>query len=358
MAFELSRITCFGTSINFPTHFRVKLAIDLKTKKQVAIKIMRVKNMVNKRECLECLFREINILTECRHPNIIKILDASFDGMIIKEQRVGSDTADREQQQHMFGSQQQASKGSKSQAQSAIGESGHVDKPKDGTELSIVEQVDNSSSVGIYYDEVDDMLAQQHQHPSDDAAQGGDKQLDYDSQLYHSGNLAAGQYQESSASQQQLGQKNPSSFAAGKTGEEDEYFIVKRKAEVCYYVMKLAEYGELYSFIEHSDRFSEDMTRYILDQLVDGMKYLHSHGIVHRDIKPENLLINRKGRIIIADFSFATRMNEMMSDELFQKRYDPMIEMRTDVGSEIFNAPEIWDNEINLHELEEQMIKA
>ena len=32
--------------------------------------------------------------------------------------------------------------------------------------------------------------------------------------------------------------------------------------------------------------------------------------------------------------------------------------MRTDVGSEIFNAPEIWDNEINLHEMEEQIIKA
>lgn len=140
--------------------------------------------------------------------------------------------------------------------------------------------------------------------------------------------------------------------------KKEDYFIVKRKAEVCYYVMKLAEYGELYSFIEHTERFSEDMTRYILDQLVDGMKYLHSHGIVHRDIKPENLLINKKGRIIIADFSFATRMNEIESDELFQKRFDPMIEMRTDVGSEIFNAPEIWDNEINLHELEEQMIKA
>lgn len=70
---------------------RVKLAIDLKTKKQVAIKIMRVKNMVNKKECLECLFTEINILTECRHPNIVKILDASFDGMIIKEQKVSDD---------------------------------------------------------------------------------------------------------------------------------------------------------------------------------------------------------------------------------------------------------------------------
>lgn len=42
--------------------------------------------MVNKAECLECLFTEINILTECRHPNVVKILDASFDGTLVKEQ--------------------------------------------------------------------------------------------------------------------------------------------------------------------------------------------------------------------------------------------------------------------------------
>jgi hypothetical protein len=49
---------------------------------------MRVKQIINKKECLECLFTEINILTECRHPNVVKILDASFDGTIIKEQKV------------------------------------------------------------------------------------------------------------------------------------------------------------------------------------------------------------------------------------------------------------------------------
>lgn len=49
---------------------------------------MRVKNQVHKRECVECLFTEINILTECRHPNVVKILDASFDGTMIKEQMI------------------------------------------------------------------------------------------------------------------------------------------------------------------------------------------------------------------------------------------------------------------------------
>jgi serine/threonine protein kinase len=98
---------------------------------------------------------------------------------------------------------------------------------------------------------------------------------------------------------------------------KERYLIVKRKTNLCYYVMKLAEYGELYSFIEHTDRFEESMVRYILDQLLEGMKYLHSNGIVHRDIKPENLLINRKGRIIIADFSFATRLKETDGDGIF-----------------------------------------
>jgi serine/threonine protein kinase len=120
--------------------------------------------------------------------------------------------------------------------------------------------------------------------------------------------------------------------------------------------MKLAEFGELYSFIEHTDRFDEAMTRYLLDQLIDGMKYLHTHGIVHRDIKPENLLINRKGKLIIADFSFAIRMKEIESDEFFMRKYDPMIEKRHDIGSEMYNAPEIWDNEINLQEFEQLMV--
>ena len=99
------------------------------------------------------------------------------------------------------------------------------------------------------------------------------------------------------------------------------------------------------------------MTKYVLTQLLEGVKYLHEHGIVHRDIKPENLLINKKGKLIIADFSFATRLNEQATDKLFKTRYDPIVEKKHNVGSEIYNAPEVWDNEIHLHEVE-MKIKA
>lgn len=69
--------------------------------------------------------------------------------------------------------------------------------------------------------------------------------------------------------------------------------------------MKLAEYGELFRFIEHTDRFSEKLARHLFVQMISGLEYLHSNGIAHRDIKPENLLIDKNFRLIIADFGFA-----------------------------------------------------
>lgn len=43
----------------------------------------------------------------------------------------------------------------------------------------------------------------------------------------------------------------------------------------------------------------------IVPQVCDALQYAHDQGIVHRDIKPENLLIDRRGRVHIADFGLA-----------------------------------------------------
>ena len=43
----------------------------------------------------------------------------------------------------------------------------------------------------------------------------------------------------------------------------------------------------------------------IVPPICDALQYAHDKGIVHRDIKPENLLLDREGRLKIADFGIA-----------------------------------------------------
>ncbi len=46
----------------------------------------------------------------------------------------------------------------------------------------------------------------------------------------------------------------------------------------------------------------------IVPQICDALQYAHDHGIVHRDIKPENILLDRQGRVKVADFGLAKLM--------------------------------------------------
>lgn len=45
--------------------------------------------------------------------------------------------------------------------------------------------------------------------------------------------------------------------------------------------------------------------QYFLYQILRGLKYIHSAGVVHRDLKPSNILINRNCDVKICDFGLA-----------------------------------------------------
>lgn len=56
-------------------------------------------------------------------------------------------------------------------------------------------------------------------------------------------------------------------------------------------ILELLSGGEIFNKIVDLTYFSEDLSRHVLVQIINSIKYLHEEvGVVHRDIKPENLL--------------------------------------------------------------------
>ncbi len=52
-------------------------------------------------------------------------------------------------------------------------------------------------------------------------------------------------------------------------------------------------------------RFTPEQALAVVPPVCEALQYAHEHGIAHRDIKPENLLLDREGRVKIADFGIA-----------------------------------------------------
>jgi serine/threonine protein kinase len=54
-----------------------------------------------------------------------------------------------------------------------------------------------------------------------------------------------------------------------------------------------------------SGRISPPEALAIVPEICDALQYAHNQGIVHRDIKPDNILLDRQGRVKVADFGLA-----------------------------------------------------
>uniref|UniRef100_A0A7S3QUR8 Protein kinase domain-containing protein n=1 Tax=Dunaliella tertiolecta TaxID=3047 RepID=A0A7S3QUR8_DUNTE len=82
----------------------------------------------------------------------------------------------------------------------------------------------------------------------------------------------------------------------------ENVYITPRKV---YLVTELVTGGELLDRVTEKGNYSEEDARRLIKQILNGVAYLHSHGIVHRDLKLENMILQNErddSPVKIADF--------------------------------------------------------
>jgi len=71
-----------------------------------------------------------------------------------------------------------------------------------------------------------------------------------------------------------------------------------------YFIMEFVDGVNLRQLL-HAGRISPREALAIVPQICDALQFAHDQGIVHRDIKPENIMMDRRGRVKVADFGLA-----------------------------------------------------
>ncbi len=98
-----------------------------------------------------------------------------------------------------------------------------------------------------------------------------------------------------------------------------------------YYVMNYIHGPTLREHLTEVRKVSIEDTLRIASDLLDGIAYAHSQGIVHRDVKPENIVLAKTGPVLV-DFGIARAIQAAGMDRLTKSGFV--------VGTSSYMSPE------------------
>ena len=116
-----------------------------------------------------------------------------------------------------------------------------------------------------------------------------------------------------------------------------------------YFVMEYVDGVNLRQAIQ-SGHMDPKQALAIVPQICDALQFAHDEGIVHRDIKPENILIDKRGRVKIADFGLAKLLGQEAADHRLTATQQVMGTLR-DMAPEQMEGTKSVDHRADIYSL-------
>ena len=91
------------------------------------------------------------------------------------------------------------------------------------------------------------------------------------------------------------------------------YLGTARDPHALFIFMEYVPGGSIASMLGQYGAFGEALTRRLVAQIVLGVHYLHSMGIIHRDIKGANVLVTNNGVAKLADFGCSRQLQDLQT---------------------------------------------
>ena len=84
-----------------------------------------------------------------------------------------------------------------------------------------------------------------------------------------------------------------------------------------YYILELLKGGDLrYHILRNKKKINETQLKFLIQNIILVLEYIHSNNIIHRDIKPENIIFDDDGYIHLNDFSLSRLISDNTSGDI------------------------------------------
>ena len=101
--------------------------------------------------------------------------------------------------------------------------------------------------------------------------------------------------------------------------------------------------GDLFNLLNKFETFGEDNLRVYAAQLVVALEAVHSLGYVHLDVEPANIFLDTRGRLHLADFGSAEKLDtgDGCTGRAPAVSADKLLQLQLAAGKIEYAAPEV-----------------